>query len=152
MRLLRWGLLIVLALFVLVQLVPYGRAHDNPPVGPQPPWDARTAELARSACMDCHSNETTWPWYSHVAPVSWLVQYDVESGREHLNFSQWGSSEEEGEDLVETVREGEMPPWFYPLMHRDARLSATEKDELARGLERIAPAGAAGEQGGSDDD
>ncbi|MDH4347045.1 MAG: heme-binding domain-containing protein, partial [Thermoleophilia bacterium] len=80
----------VVAALLLAQLVPYGRAHDNPAVSQSVTWDSpRTEQLARGACLDCHSNETVWPWYSNVAPVSWLVQGDVDGGRERLNFSEW---------------------------------------------------------------
>ena len=77
------GALAVLAVLVAIQFVPYGRAHDNPPPVQEPRWDsARTRALAEVACFTCHSNETRWPWYSHIAPASWLVQRDVEQGRE----------------------------------------------------------------------
>src|SRR5690349_11025724 len=69
------GLLAITGLFLLIQAVPYGRAHTNPPVVSEPHWDSpRTRELAKRACFDCHSNETRWPWYSHVAPMSWVLQ------------------------------------------------------------------------------
>jgi Haem-binding domain len=85
--LLRVGLgLLVVA--VLLQLVPLGRAHTNPPVRQDAPWpDGRTRELARTACYDCHSNQTRWPPQSYVAPFSWLITRDVEQGREKLNLS-----------------------------------------------------------------
>ena len=70
--------------FGLIQLVPYGRDHANPPVTREVKWDSpRTRALAAGACFDCHSNLTTWPWYSNVAPVSWLVYADVVGGRGH---------------------------------------------------------------------
>src|SRR5215216_1353338 len=86
-----WGAaMIVGVLFVVLQLVPYGRRHDNPPTTREPAWDDPTTRaLAVRACFDCHSNETRWPWYSYVAPVSWLTQRDVDEGRRELNFSEW---------------------------------------------------------------
>ncbi len=101
-RVLFGSLLVLLAGFLLIQLVPYGRNHTNPPVLQEPNWDSpQTRALAQRACFDCHSNETEWPWYSHVAPVSWLVQRDVEEGREKVNFSTWGQGgAEEGEELA----------------------------------------------------
>lgn len=132
------GLMVVLALGVLlIQFVPYGRAHANPPVTGEPNWDSlQTRELAQTACFDCHSNETVWPWYSHVAPVSWLVQRDVVEGREKLNFSEWGYGGEgdEGEDLYEVVANGEMPMSVYLITHMEARLSDGERTALADGL------------------
>src|SRR5574340_945670 len=74
--------LVVLAGFLLIQLVPYGRNHTNPPVTGEPRWDSpQTRALAARACFDCHSNETKWRWYSNIAPISWLIQRDVDSGR-----------------------------------------------------------------------
>lgn len=125
----------VVILLVIIQLVPYGRNHFNPPVVAEPNWDSpRTRELAQRACFDCHSNESTWPWYSNIAPVSWLVQRDVDEGRETLNFSEWGSGRYELEEIFEVIEEGEMPPLAYLLQHPDARLTAAEKNELVEGF------------------
>lgn len=127
--------LVAVLLLVVLQLVPYGRDHANPPVTAEPAWDSpRTRELAARACFDCHSNETRWPWYSHVAPVSWLVQRDVDEGREHLNLSEWDRPQQHADEAAEVLREGEMPPWFYLPLHAQAHLSATESAELQRGL------------------
>ncbi len=77
----KWSLVALLSVLVLIQVVPYGRDHANPPVRAEPAWNsARTRELAVRACFDCHSNETIWPWYSNLAPASWLVQRDVKKG------------------------------------------------------------------------
>ena len=102
-RVMLWTGLVVLGIFALIQAVPYGRSHTNPPVTAEAPWDsARTRELAVRACYDCHSNETTWPWYSNVAPMSWLVQRDVDEGRGVLNFSEWDQPQAEAE-VVQSV-------------------------------------------------
>lgn len=80
--------ILALALFA-IQLVPYGRDHTNPPARSEPPWsNAAARSYAVRACYACHSNETAWPWYSSIAPVSWLMQRDVEQGRAKLNFSE----------------------------------------------------------------
>lgn len=124
-----------IALFGVAQLVPYGRHHANPPVVKEPSWDrTSTRELAVAACFDCHSNETKWPWYSQVAPVSWLVQRDVDEGREALNLSEWDRAQKEAGEAAKTVLEGEMPPASYLMLHRSARLSAEERRRLAEGL------------------
>src|ERR1700674_2739250 len=82
---------IAVVLFGLIQLVPIGVSVTNPPVVSEPNWDSpQTRALAQRACFDCHSNETIWPWYSRVAPVSWLLASDVIQGRSRLNFSTWG--------------------------------------------------------------
>ncbi len=121
--------------FGAIQLVPYGREHANPPVVSEPRWDqASTRALAVRACFDCHSNESAWPWYTHVAPASWLVQSHVDEGRQVLNFSDWSRTYEEAVEAGEAVLDGEMPPRSYTLMHPEARLSLAEKDALARGL------------------
>jgi heme-binding protein len=122
-------------LFVLIQAVPYGRSHTNPPVTKEPAWNSpATRALAKQACFDCHSNETNWKWYTWVAPVSWLTQRDVDGGRASLNFSQWDRPQDGAGDAVEATRSGSMPPWFYPLMHPKANLNASERLQLANGL------------------
>lgn len=126
----------VVAVLVLIQLVPFGRDHKNPPVTGEPQWDSpRTKELFDRACLDCHSNETVWPWYSNVAPLSWLLQLDVNIGRSKFNVSEWGrEGKNEGEEAAEETRDGKMPPWFYLPAHPEAKLTSAEKDELVKGL------------------
>lgn len=133
---LRRAAIAVLVLLIIIQFVPYGRNHTNPSVRVEPQWDStETRALAKRACFDCHSNETEWPWYSQVAPISWLVQNDVTEGRRKLNFSEWDRPQEEAEEAAEQIQENEMPPWFYLPLHADARLSAEEKQTLIRGLQ-----------------
>lgn len=135
--------------FVAIQFVPYGREHTNPPVTGEPAWDsARTAALFQQACSDCHSNETTWPWYTNIAPVSWRLQSHVDEGREALNVSEWGTGEQEADEAAELVLDGEMPPFDYVLAHPEANLSPAERQELAAGL----AATFGGEDGGGEDD
>ena len=126
--------LIGLVLFALIQLVPYGRSHKNPAVVQEPNWDAQTRAIAKKACFDCHSNEVVWPWYSNIAPVSWLVQRDVDEGRSTMNFSEWGSKGLNVGEIAEVIQEGEMPPFQYKLMHPAAKLTAAEKQTLLQGL------------------
>lgn len=123
------------AVFLLIQLIPYGHQHTNPPVIQEPKWDSpQTRELAQRACFDCHSNETVWPWYSNLAPVSWLVQRDVDEGRQHLNFSDW-SRVREPDEIPEVIRESRMPPSQFLIMHPEARLTQAEKDALISGMQ-----------------
>lgn len=125
----------VLGTFLAIQLVPYGRNHTNPPVTGEPTWDApATRTLAKDACFDCHSNETQWPAYASIAPVSWLVQHDVDEGRAVLNFSESTRPQKEAKEAAKEVREGDMPPTAYKLIHAHARLSAADQDRLAQGL------------------
>ena len=124
-----------MGLFLLIQVVPYSRNHANPPSRNEPTWDSPTTrQLAVWACYDCHSNETIWPWYSNVAPVSWLVQRDVEQGRDQVNFSEWGRRQEAAE-AAETIIDGEMPPFGYTWLHPNARLSNPERNALIEGLQ-----------------
>lgn len=132
----RWALRVLGLLtvaFVGIQMIPYGWQHANPPVLAEPNWDSpRTRELAKIACFDCHSNETVWPWYSNVAPLSWLSTNHVNEGRDELNFSEWPSGDDE--DIVEALLDGEMPTWDYKLLHPEARLSDADLQALANGL------------------
>jgi cytochrome c551/c552 len=132
----------VVGTFAAIQLVPYGRQHTNPPVTGEPAWDSPdTRALATRACFDCHSNETVWPAYANIAPVSWLVQHDVDEGRAALNFSEWTRPQKEAKEAAKEVREGEMPPASYTLMHAHARLSAADLDKLAAGLTKTTGTG-----------
>ena len=127
---------IIILLVIIIQFIPYGKNHTNPSVVAEPAWDSpQTRALFFRACSDCHSNETTWPWYSNVAPGSWLIQHDVNEGREHFNISKWGvQNRNEGDEAAEEVKEGEMPPWFYVIAHSHAGLSKNEKDQFIAGL------------------
>ena len=125
----------IVVIFGLIQLVPYGRNHTNPAVQAEPKWDSpETRVLAERACFDCHSNQTEWPWYSNVAPLSWLIQHDVEEGRGKLNFSEWNRPQREVREAGRTVQRGEMPQWYYVILHPSAGFSQTEKETLVRGL------------------
>lgn len=137
-KLIRWLPAILVALVVLIQLVPYGRAHTNPPVKTEPQWNSpETKMLAKRACYDCHSNETHWPWYSNIAPLSWLVQDHVDEGREHLNFSEWDRPQKHAQDAAEEVEEREMPLGNYLWLHPGARLSDAEVQTLAAGFKAM---------------
>jgi hypothetical protein len=144
----RWLLRITLAalvVFALLQAVPYGWWHENPAVAQDAPWpDQASADLARTACYDCHSNETEWPAYSYVAPMSWLVRHDVEEGRDELNFSLWDEFDDEAHDAAERVEDGSMPPSQYQLLHPGARLTDAEVDQLVAAFEAM-------DEGGDDD-
>ena len=147
-RVVRLALFGLLGLLVLVQFVPYGRDHSNPPVTAEPQWDSpRTRELAAGSCFDCHSNLTVWRWYSNVAPLSWLIQRDVDEGRQLLNFTEWDRSQGGLDEIGEVVGEGGMPPAQYTLIHPGAKLSDTERQELVDGLHATlaaSPPGAGG--------
>lgn len=129
------AILSLLAIGLGIQLVPYGREHVNPEATHEPEWNApETRETFFRVCKDCHSNQTEWPWYSFVAPASWLVQRDVRDGRSHFNVSEWGRAKNHGDEAEDLVRKAEMPPWFYVVAHRAARLSEAERKDFAAGL------------------
>lgn len=133
--LVRWGLIGFGVLFLGIQAIPHGRNRTNPPMHVEPAWDsAQTRELAVRACFDCHSNQTAWPWYAHIAPFSWLVQNDVDEGRKKLNFSEWTHSQEHAGQAAKMVREGTMPLWRYIAFNPQANLSPTETQALIQGL------------------
>jgi hypothetical protein len=132
--------LAALVVFAAIQLVPYGWAHPNPRVVQDAPWPNRRAEsIARVSCYPCHSNETDWPAYSYVAPMSWLVRYDVERGRDEFNFSNWPEYGEDVDDAVDEVEDGDMPLDRYTVIHRDAKLTPEEARVLARALLSMSP-------------
>ena len=127
---------LVLGLLLLIQIVPYGRAHTNPPDTGEPKWDSpRTRELVVQACYDCHSNHTVYPWYSNIAPTSWLTQHDIDEARSYLNFTDWARKDQAGKEAAGMVSKKAMPKSPYPIMHPEARLSDSERDELVKGLE-----------------
>jgi mono/diheme cytochrome c family protein len=137
-RWIRWGVLGVLAVFVLIQFVPYGRDHANPSVTQAAAFAPGPGlELARGACFDCHSNETEWPWYTNIAPSSWLVQRDVDEGRASLNFSEWDRPQGEPDEMLEVIRDGDMPPTSYTLIHPEARLSDADRATLLAAMRQM---------------
>ena len=116
-------------LLLLAQFVPVER--DNPPVRGDFDGPAAVREILVRSCYDCHSNETHWPWYSKIAPMSWLVTHDVAEGREELNFSEWRTYDarkrtELAVEMLEMVEKREMPMPVYILLHGEAKLAGTE--------------------------
>lgn len=127
----------VVLVFVLIQFIPYGRAHSNPPVTGEPKWDSpRTRELVVNACYGCHSNEVEYPAYASVAPISWMVQSHVDEGRGQLNFSTFDVTTRGADEAVEVILDGSMPPSYYTRFgrHPEARLTDSEIQELVKGL------------------
>jgi len=150
-RVVKWAAIAFCVAFVAIQLVPVSRT--NPPVQGEFRGSTEVVSVLRRACYDCHSNETVWPWYSRVAPLSWVIARDVNVGRAELNFSTWNqlSIDKQAKAMKESwkeVAEGEMPTWYYVLLHPEARLSANDQSVL-----RTWAGSAAGtEQGEKDDD
>ena len=134
------GLVAVCVLgFIVLQLVP-GFDITNPPVTNTITWDSpETEQLMRTACYDCHTNETVWPWYSYIAPIKWLVVHDVNDGREAMNLST--DRRLDVREMVEKIERGSMPPKIYLPMHPSANLTAEQKDALIAGLKATAAGG-----------
>lgn len=123
-------------LFIGIQFVPNSRPGPDPAVRREPNWDSpATRELVVRACFDCHSNQPNYPWYSYVAPVSWLVLHDINEARPKLNFSEWDLPQREAMAAAEQIRDGNMPLPIYLPLHPEARLSEAEKAALIQGLD-----------------
>ena len=129
----------VAVLLLLCQL--YQPERTNPPVDPAKTVEAHlqvspeVKEIIGRACRDCHTHATRWPWYSYVAPTSWLVAEDVEHAREHMNLSEWAAydavkTDKMLEEICEEVGEGGMPLPIYVLVHRDADLTAQQREAV----------------------
>jgi hypothetical protein len=123
--------------FALIQLIPISLA--NPSVTHDVGAPAPVESILRRDCYDCHSNQTRWPWYAHVAPVSWIVIRDINNGRQHLNFSNWDKYADDPETEISKLRNidrfchsGKMPPWYYLSAHPEARLGAHDREVLDR--------------------
>jgi mono/diheme cytochrome c family protein len=123
----------IAAVIFLVVAQAFRIDKTNPPVESDVDAPLQLKEVMQRSCYGCHSNEVTWPWYADVAPMSWLVAYDVHQGRAELNFSVWGKYSpakrlKKLKEIGQTIDEGEMPPWYYIYpMHMDARLSAADR-------------------------
>jgi hypothetical protein len=133
----------IVAFLIIAQFIRMKKL--NPPVQAEIAAGAEIEPILRRACYDCHSHETTWPWYSNLAPVSWLVGSDVKDGRKHLNFSEWGnySAEMKGHKLMaiaEEVGENGMPPWYYSWAHPKSRLGEAERNRIRNWAEAAAEA------------
>ena len=122
-----------LVLFGLIQLVPINRI--NPPITQEPKWSSPEARaLVKQSCFQCHSNETEWPWYSYIAPASWLINFDVVRGRDQFNFSEWDQNPGTLSQMVRNIQRGSMPPMQYTLFHPDAKLNDQQKQALIDAL------------------
>lgn len=148
---LKWLVVGLCVVFIMIQFVPVNRS--NPPAQGDFRGSPEVVSVLRRACYDCHSNETVWPWYSRVAPVSWVIARDVHEGRAALNFSTWNqlSPEKQAEAMKESweeVAEGKMPTWYYVALHPEARLSANDQSVLRA----WSGSPAASEKGENDDD
>ena len=117
-------------LFIIIQFIPVDK--KNPAIVSEIPAPVEVQKILQRSCYDCHSHQTIWPWYSHVAPLSWLIAHDVKEGRENLNFSVWSDSDQRKqikifEEIQEVIEKKEMPLTTYLWMHPDARLDINDQ-------------------------
>lgn len=146
MKFLRIIFILLIAAFVVMQF--FGIDRTNPEFDPEndflfmekPPADLE--KMVKNTCYDCHSNQTIWPWYSYVAPISWLIATHVNDGRDNVNLSEWGEYELEDrahiiKEMIEEIEEGEMPFPGYDKLHPDAKLSEEQKQALFKWLRSI---------------
>lgn len=128
-------LIILIVILIAIQFIPVDKT--NPTVTAELDAPMEVISVFKRSCYDCHSNETVWPWYSNIAPVSWLVASDVKDARAHLNFSEWGNLSRKDivkmkEEIWEEIEKEKMPLWKYNILHPDASLKQKDKD-LIRG-------------------
>jgi hypothetical protein len=133
MKTLTYSFVSFIVAVAIIQFFPVKKT--NPPVETEGPAPTQVKTILHRACYDCHSNETVWPWYSKIAPVSWLVTNDVHEGRGEINFSTWNSySQKKRYEVLgkvwKEVKEDNMPPLQYRIMHQEARLTAEDKTAL----------------------
>jgi hypothetical protein len=122
-----------LVLFGLIQLVPIDRT--NPPTTQELKWSSPEARaLVKASCFQCHSNQTEWPWYSYIAPASWLIKFDVVEARAQFNFSEWDQNAGSLKEMTREIQRGSMPPFQYTLFHPDAKLNEQQKQALIDAL------------------
>jgi hypothetical protein len=133
------GVAVVLVGFGLMQAVPYGRDHSNPPVTGEPTWhDEATRTLMVRACFQCHSSEVSYPWYAGIAPTSWAVQRHIDEARGKVNYSQFATDPGDADETIEVIRDGSMPPAYFTRFGNNATANLTdeEKAQLIAGLEQ----------------
>ncbi len=126
-------LIVLIVLFIGIQFIPVNRS--NPPITEEINAPSNIKAILRNSCYDCHSNSTEWPWYSYIAPVSFLVTGDVTEGRQHLNFSEWDMYDKEKrekifEEMIEEIERGKMPLPMYTITHPDAKINPLKTKTL----------------------
>lgn len=146
MKVLKYAVIALVLFLALAQLIPIDQS--NPEIRPEAEFltqvevSDEVVQLLKTACYDCHSNETVWPDYSKYAPVSWIVYHHVDEGREHVNFSEWSEYSPRAKDhilkeCIEELEDDKMPLSDYVLMHPEASLDAQEKQLLMDFFQRL---------------
>jgi hypothetical protein len=153
----KWSIVGVIVFLIVIQFVQPSRT--NPPVIASRSLEAHVSvpiqvqTVLQRSCYNCHSSATIWPWYSHVAPVSWLVVSDVNTGRGHINFQDWEAqvSPQEGQEhlglICKLIRERTMPPAEYRLMHKDSYIAPDEENAVCAWSQQFAEKGDSDKKG-----
>lgn len=139
-----WKFIIIalILIFLMIQFIPIDKS--NPPTIGEISPPAEVASILQRSCYDCHSHQTIWPWYSRIAPVSWMIAHDVKEGRDHLNFSTWSTYNQRQqlklyEEIQEVIEKNEMPLKQYLWLHPSARLTDADK-RILKAWSSTAPA------------
>jgi hypothetical protein len=130
----------LIVLVIALQFFPVERT--NPPERSEPPGPPELQALLRRSCFDCHSNETAWPWYAKIAPISLLIARDVKNGRKEVNFSTWEKLDETRKarklkEIAKEVGEGDMPLFYYVPLHPDAKLTPAERELIVKWAKQL---------------
>lgn len=146
-KILKWGFLILLVAFIVIQFINRpdkvsSAEITNDDITKKLAVPENVQGIMKRACYDCHSNQTKWPWYSNIAPASWLVADDIKEGRKKMNFSEWGKIPESKrqlrlENICEEVQEGKMPLPKYLIMHKEAELTQADKEVLCNWVKSV---------------
>lgn len=128
-------IIIIAVVIVLIQLIPVDRDNPATKTTDEIVVTGEVKNIIQQACYNCHSNQTSWPWYSYVAPVSWLIVHDVHEGRGELNFSKWNLYSKKRlkrkiNEIADQVEEADMPLPMYTIMHQEADLSENQRKTL----------------------
>ena len=131
--------MIIISILIILQLIPnklpenQGVTNNDLIIAEQPPDEVKL--ILKKACYDCHSNQSVYPWYSYVAPASWLIAKDVREGREELNLSDWADQSKRRKikimnEMAEEIEKEKMPLDIYVVVHRDAILTEEEIETI----------------------
>jgi hypothetical protein len=141
-------LFVISGLFGVFLILQFFRPEmNNPPFNPDDTIEAKlqvspqVKEIFARSCNDCHSNQTVWPWYSNVAPMSWKMAEHINDGRKEVNFSTWAQydtkqQERKLDKICDQITDGEMPEWSYTLIHWNAKLSEADKKLICEWTEQ----------------
>jgi hypothetical protein len=127
------------AVLIIIQFFQIDK--NQPPVDPNLDFislekpQMEVENLLRSACYDCHSYESEYPWYTNIQPVAWMIDHHIDHSQEYLNFSEWGNyslsrADHKAEEVIEYTENGEMPLWSYRLMHKEAQLTDDQRQVI----------------------